>query len=168
MDARQFKETFMPHHRLMYGVALRILGDESEAEDALQDVFTSLWERRASLASVENLRAYCVAMTRNRCLAMLSDPSRRPGSLPQMSEQGDDARDERRLEQRDRLELVERVLDTLPGRYGEIVRRHCFEGEPLEDVARDLDLSGGNIRVILSRARKAVREYFIKRNEYDR
>lgn len=168
MDASEFKATFLPHHRLMYGVALRILENESEAEDALQDVFTSLWERRQSLESVENLRAYCVAMTRNRCLAILADPSRRPGTLPQMHEQGDDCREERRLEQRDRLELVEKVLDTLPGRYGEIVRRHCFEGEPLEELARDMDITGGNLKVILSRARKAVRECFIKRNEYDR
>lgn len=69
-DAENFKTTFLPMGRLMYAEAIRILGDAREAEDAVQDVYARLWERRDGLAAIANIRAYVLAMTRNRCITL--------------------------------------------------------------------------------------------------
>ena len=70
-DATQFKETYLPFSRMMYAEAVRLLGDPGEAEDAVQDVYVRLWQRRDALGTVDNKRAYVMAMVRNRCLTLL-------------------------------------------------------------------------------------------------
>lgn len=42
IDAETFKETYLPLGRMMFAEALRILGDASDAKDAVQDVYVRL------------------------------------------------------------------------------------------------------------------------------
>lgn len=37
MDANEFKNTFIPHHKLLYRIALSISGDKEDAEDLVQE-----------------------------------------------------------------------------------------------------------------------------------
>ena len=61
MTTEQFKQQILPFHAMMYGVAKAILESEDDACDAVQDSMMSLWQKRDSLPSVANLRAYCAA-----------------------------------------------------------------------------------------------------------
>ncbi|MGX5821026.1 sigma-70 family RNA polymerase sigma factor [Chitinophaga lutea] len=49
-DSAAFTELFHRHHRPLYLTAFRILRQEEAAMDAVQDVFTACWQRRAELA----------------------------------------------------------------------------------------------------------------------
>ena len=66
MDIVTFKEIFIPMNRLLYGQALRMLRDPLEAEDMVQDIYVSLWERRSELSGVDNPQAYAVTMLKDR------------------------------------------------------------------------------------------------------
>ncbi len=46
-------------------LAIRLLGDSDEADDVVQDVFLSLWERRSGLGGVRAIDGYLLKMTRN-------------------------------------------------------------------------------------------------------
>src|SRR5256885_13189549 len=57
---------------LAYGVAMRVLGDPSRAEDAVQDAFMNVWRRAASFdAPRGSLRAWLLTSVRNRCIDYL-------------------------------------------------------------------------------------------------
>ena len=49
----------------LYRVAVALLGSPADAEDAVQDVFVALAQSRASLAAVEDLRAYLFTALRH-------------------------------------------------------------------------------------------------------
>ena len=49
MDAASFKKMFLPYHRKLYGVAFRLLGNEDDACDVLQDAYLKLWDKRKML-----------------------------------------------------------------------------------------------------------------------
>ena len=49
-------------------MAVRILGDSCEAEDAVQDLYLKLWERRNTLGSVNNDAGYCRQLLKNICI----------------------------------------------------------------------------------------------------
>jgi RNA polymerase sigma factor (sigma-70 family) len=67
----------------LYGICLRILGDAQEAEDALQDVYVTVW-RRAS--SFEPGRAspitWLATLARNRSIDRLRASRRSSGTVP--------------------------------------------------------------------------------------
>ena len=49
MDAREFKQRYMPHHQVLYRVAYHLTGNEQDAEDLLQDLYLKLWQKRDDL-----------------------------------------------------------------------------------------------------------------------
>ncbi|MFY0534022.1 RNA polymerase sigma factor [Nannocystis pusilla] len=60
------------HHRAVYQLALRYgLGNEAWAEDVVQDVFVTLFDRLPTLADVEQLDGWLYRVTTNRCLRKL-------------------------------------------------------------------------------------------------
>lgn len=53
MDAREFKQRFMPYYKLLYRVAYHLTGNVQDAEDLLQDLYLKLWQKRDSLPGLE-------------------------------------------------------------------------------------------------------------------
>ena len=49
MTRTDFKTRFLPLHKELYRVALRMLGESNEAEDAVQNLYLRLWERKDEL-----------------------------------------------------------------------------------------------------------------------
>jgi RNA polymerase sigma-70 factor (ECF subfamily) len=68
MTNTEFKTRFLPLHKELYRVAVRMLGDSCEAEDAVQNLYLKLWERRDTLGNIENDRAYCQQLLKNICI----------------------------------------------------------------------------------------------------
>lgn len=56
-DEVAFQELFTKYWELLYRIAFKILRDESMAEDMVQDVFISVWERRKQILNT-NIKAY--------------------------------------------------------------------------------------------------------------
>lgn len=137
-----------------------ILQDAAEADDNLQDVFCRLWARRDSLptqADVEKMgrvafRNACVDSLRNRRADMSAD------SLQIESVEVSSTPDEL-------FEVVDRIIDSvLSERDKQILTlREAYEWE-YEDLAAHFSLSEANIRMIVSRARRTVRDVWQKRH----
>src|SRR5215210_3144183 len=68
-DAQGFRAAYEEHHRGMYAVAFRILGDGTQAQDVVQDVFLRLWRRPDRFdARRGELGPYLRLMARSRAL----------------------------------------------------------------------------------------------------
>ena len=156
MTEQQFRDVVMPHHRLMAGMAMAVLGDREEASDCLQDCLLALWNRRDELERVDNVKAYCLRTVRNCALSMLRRANRLETIIPEMIESLDP---ETRLEHKDRLEKVMAHIETLPGPQREVIRMSAVLGLSNDDVAKMSGQSPGNVRTLLSRARKRLKEY---------
>ena len=86
-DADAFETLYDEYHRLVYGLALRVLSDQAAAEDVTQAVFLKIWGRPGvvpgrqfpadgSRASPVTARTTCCGAA--RCTARASSPSRFP------------------------------------------------------------------------------------------
>ena len=71
MVARDFKTSILPLSKKLLRFATHFLKDEDEAKDVVQDVFLKLWQKRDELEKVENIDAFTMQMTKNRCLDVL-------------------------------------------------------------------------------------------------
>ncbi|MEO7908922.1 MAG: RNA polymerase sigma factor [Roseiflexaceae bacterium] len=56
------------YSQLMYAVAVRITGDESSAEEVVQDVFSAVWKSAAGFRPGSNVKAWLNAIARHRAI----------------------------------------------------------------------------------------------------
>ena len=163
MDAREFKQRFLPHHRLLYRVAYHLTGNAQDAEDLLQDTYMKLWQKRDALRDEGVNEAYLATLMRN-----LFRDQRRLKRIDTSAELDADAEppDERSLsrimEVTDEALQMTELMDKLPEREGKVIRMHIVEERSYEEIERDTGLSQGNIRIIVMRAKQKLKQQFQK------
>ena len=145
----------------MYRTALVMTGNQADAEDAVQDVFVRLWERRSALAEIGNAEAYAMRMVRNRCVDMIAGRRQNSDCMADAAIHSEDDVGAR-VESRDRLEHVMDIIGKLPENQRRVLSMRDIDDCPMDEIERQTGLSAVNVRVILSRARSSIRKYFSK------
>ena len=157
VDKERFKRLVMPFYPRLLRVASYVLDDGDDAHDAVQEVYYRLWHRRNEILSqAKDLEPYCVAMVRNQCLDMIRKRRAELDLATVDDVEGDDT--ERRYEGREALAVVGALVERLPARQREVMLLRCAEGREISEIAHLTGDSEGNVRVLLSRARKRIRE----------
>ena len=159
MPASLFKQLLLPLYPRLQRVALRLLGNTEDAEDMVQEVYMKLWSKRDALPDVKEVEAYCVTMTKNMCidrLRMAEVEKANVDEVPTMLAATDDV--EAQVERRDAVEQVQRIIGTLPEHQQQVITLRDMEDCSFEEIVEQTGLTAVNIRMLLSRARKTIRE----------
>ncbi|MDP9111437.1 MAG: sigma-70 family RNA polymerase sigma factor, partial [Candidatus Eremiobacteraeota bacterium] len=143
-DADAFEALYDAYHRLVYGVAVRMLNDVAGAEDLTQAVFLKVWST-PELFRGGNFAAWIVRVTRNRALDILRSRSVRaesemPESLPESDSIEDVA-----FARMDAARL-RTALQTLPAEQREPIELGFFSGATHEEIARQSGIPLGTIK----------------------
>lgn len=159
-----FKRLYLPFHPKLYRIAFALVGNQEEAEDIVQEVYSRLWERRDELAVVRNPEAYAITLTKHFCLDYLRSPraSRQTAELEETEEFQSDSSPEKETEEKDQIRQIQRWIDKLPLNQQQVLRLQGMEDYSVEEIEQVTGYTAGNIRVLLSRARKTIREQFNK------
>jgi len=161
MDAREFKQRFLPHHRLLYRVAYQLTGNAQDAEDLLQDLYLKLWQKRDDLPDEAMNEAYLVTMIRNLFIDQRR-LKRLDASAELKNEDGppDERSLDRQIDAKDEAQQMEGLINQLPERDSKIIQMHLVEDRSYEEIERDTGLSQGNIRIIVMRTKKKLKQQF--------
>ena len=149
MDAAEFKQQFLPYHRKLYRTAFRLTENPQEAEDMVQEAYLKLWNKRDELAGVLNTEAYC----------RRSRPDE-DGHAPEELNLPTDTNIAREVEQRDEVNQVRRLIGRLPEQQKRVILLRDVNDCSFEEIEQATGLNAINIRVLLSRARKKIREQY--------
>ena len=152
-NADAFEALYDAHHRVVYGVALRMLGEGAAAEDVTQTVFLKLWNS-PELFQGGNFSAWIVRVTRNRALDVLRNRAVRnetelPEALPER-----EAIEERAFARID-AQRVRNALAALPDEQRQPIELGFFGGITHEEIARRLGIPLGTIK---TRIRSGLRK----------
>jgi len=169
MDEASFKQLFLPLHPKLYRIAFALIGNAPDAEDILQDAYCKLWDKRTELSIIRSPEAFCVTLTRNMCLDYLRSSAHRM-EQENISEIAipNDLSPETELIEQDKVRFVNKLIDELPENQRQIIRLRGIDDCSAEEIEQITGLSAINIRVLLSRARKTIREKFEKVMSYER
>ncbi len=166
MIARDFKTQVLPVSKKILRFATHFLKDEERARDVVQDVFLKLWQKKETLDNVENIEAFAMRMTRNRCLDVIrANKVSASHEEPDKRLKAETPDSQTTLELSEAASLVKSLIGTLPELQRTVMQLRDIEQLSYDEIAEITQLKVNTIRVNLSRARKKVREEFLKMNE---
>jgi RNA polymerase sigma-70 factor (ECF subfamily) len=166
MNQNDFIKIVSPFQDKVFRLAKRLLISTEEAEDATQEVLVKLWNKNENLDNYKSLEAFAMTMTKNYCLDQLK--SKRAGNLKLVHDNYTDREPSllKKLEDKDSLDWVEKVINQLPEQQRMIIQMRDVEQYEFEEIAKILDMNETAIRVALSRARKSIRAFMLKTHDY--
>ena len=150
----------------LFRLAKRLLVSTEEAEDATQEVILKLWHKKDNLSQYNSVEAFAMTMTKNYCLDQLK--SKRAQNLKIVHNYFTDTEAglQQKLEDKDSLNWVEKIIAQLPQQQQLIIQMRDIEQYEFEEMAKILEMNETAIRVALSRARKTIREFMLKTHRY--
>jgi RNA polymerase sigma-70 factor (ECF subfamily) len=177
-DPAAFETLVRTHGGRLLAVARRLLRDEEDARDALQEAFVNAFKGLAAFEGESRLSTWLHSIVVNAALMRLRRRRRKPEQalddfLPTFLEDGHQARppapwraDAHRLvEQRETREFVHAAIDRLPESYRTVLILRDVEELDTEASARALGITPNLVKVRLHRARQALRTLLSPRFE---
>jgi RNA polymerase sigma-70 factor (ECF subfamily) len=167
-NAQQF-ETFMRNYQnMVFSTAMRLLANQSEAEDVTQEVFLKAYENFDRLDGNPSASGWLKTVATNLSLNHLSRYRSRWSFFSELFGGGNDeeagepefpAEDnvEEELMKTERCALVEKMLHELPSAQRVPLVLYHLEELGYEEIAAKLGVSLGKIKTDISRGREVLR-----------
>jgi RNA polymerase sigma-70 factor (ECF subfamily) len=158
-------EIYDRYGRLVFSLALRILDDESLAEEVTQDVFVQLWNKADQYRSAEGkVITWLTSMARNRSIDVLRRRAVRPeghqigwadGTSPDLA---DPVEVEEQVElDQDRHRLLGAISE-LPEEQRQVLALAYFQGYSHQEIANTLQEPLGTVKTRLRLAMQKLRQ----------
>jgi RNA polymerase sigma-70 factor (ECF subfamily) len=169
-DGAAFETLVREHGPRMLSVARRYLGNDDDAQDALQDALLSVYRGIHRFEGNSQLATWLHRVASNAALMRLrtrrrTDETSIDALLPKFVDDGHQATAtiawarpvEQLLERQETAELVRRAIDQLPESHRAVLLLRDIEERDTEETAQLLDMTSGAVKTRLHRARQALR-----------
>lgn len=156
-DARAFEALARRHQDALYRVAVRVMGDRAEAEDALQEALLDAWRRIGRFRGESAFSTWMYRVVTNRCLAMLR--KRRPVPVEEIEAPAPAQDSPERAAERDAgMAALHRAIAALPDdlRVCWVLRE--MEGQGYTEIAEITGATEDAVRGRIHRARTKLAE----------
>lgn len=153
-----FSEIWLPLAVRFYRVAFYLLESESDAEDAVQELYLKLWSARSSITDVRNPFAYGVSMLKNICIDRVRKRTVRKADPLEKAPPLEATHLERQTEMKDSLNHLMVEIGKLPPKQREVLRMKAVEGLEYEEISRRTGFSQVYVRVLVAKARKTLKQ----------
>jgi RNA polymerase sigma-70 factor, ECF subfamily len=152
-DPDAYNKLFAQYNRRIFNTAYRILGEESSAEDALQETLLNIYRGISSFRGDSKVSTWISKIAINVCLGML-----RKGKNRQYSELDDESVAELQAEStpcvdplayasREELKsFVREAFSRMPEKQSIVVQLHDMEGNTIQEIAKIIGCPAGTIK----------------------
>lgn len=158
-DSQSFEILFQRYWESLYTAAYHRLNSRAEAQEVVQSLFVSLWQRREQLKVSTSLKAYLFASLRYTILDHIRAQTVREKyvqSICQRINPSNNATAET-VAYRELENSVHRGIDALPQRCGLVFRLRRLEQYSVKEIAQLLGISPKTVENQLTKATKALR-----------
>jgi RNA polymerase sigma-70 factor (ECF subfamily) len=143
-DAAAFEMIYDRYRRLVYGIAFKMLGEASAAEDLMQAVFLKIWSAPQAFSG-GNCAAWIARVTRNRALDVLRSRASHPEVSIAVDVPVEGALDDAVFARLDGLR-VRTALESLPPEQRSPIELGFFGGLTHDEIARQSALPLGTVK----------------------
>ena len=168
MKTISFRNDVLPLKDELYRLALRITLNSAEAEDIVQDTLIKVWDRRESWQEIESIEAFSLTICKNLSLDRLKKKDNQHELLEDNTSDVPftTSTPYEKMIQKDRLELVRKIIDSLPVKQRSCIQLRDFEGKAYKEIADVLDISEEQVKVNIFRARQTIKQKYQQLDTY--
>ena len=166
-DESALTEIEKKYSKLLFRLAFGVLCSNEDSEEVINDTLLAVWSR-ASDSSPENLSAYLCKITRNLAIKKLrreTAQKRNSNYNLSLEELGDifpsSDSSEELLMNNETKRVISDFIKNLDDRTRRIFLRRYWFFDSTKEIADNFSLSENNVRTILFRTRKELKEYLL-------
>lgn len=158
-DQLAFTEIYHRHWQMLYLHTLKILGDEDEAKDLVQDAFFSFWEKSGTLEIKTNLKGYLFVAVRNRIFSLIRKRKVNPDFIHIVLEELDqlDNTTVERIDERELIKLIDAEIEQLPKKMKEVFELSRKQFLTNKEIAIKLDMTEEAVKKQIHRSIKMLK-----------
>jgi RNA polymerase sigma-70 factor (ECF subfamily) len=138
---------------------IRIVRDETSAEDVVSDVFLDVWRKAETFKAQSSVSTWLLAIARNKALTALTRRSE-VGLDDEMAANLVDpnADPERALQEKDRSEALGQCLAQLSPEHGQIISLVYYREKSIREVAEIVGVPEPTVKTRMFYARRRIAE----------
>ncbi|MFL6822192.1 MAG: sigma-70 family RNA polymerase sigma factor [Xanthobacteraceae bacterium] len=156
-DQLAMRTLFARHRIPLYRWLLRIVRDETLAEDLLSDVFLDVWRQAGSYRGDASVSTWLLAIARYKALSARRARPHAELDARVASSIADPADDpEAALQKRNRSEVLQDSLARLSPEHGEVVDLVYYHGKSVKEVADIIGIGEATVKTRMFYARKKL------------
>lgn len=168
MKEISFRNDVLPLKDKLFRLALRITLNREEAEDIVQDTLIKVWNSRNKWQQLDSIEAYSLTIARNLSLDRIKKMENQNGSLEDEKTERPDvtSNPSERMIQKDKLDIVKRMIDELPEKQRSCIQLRDIEGKAYKDIALILGITEEQVKINIFRARQTIKQRFQQFDKY--
>ena len=165
MQLERFKLNIVPLRQKLFITAFRLMQNEEDAEDVVQETLLRLWNMREQLDRVVNPGAFAMQTVKNLCIDRIRTQKEQVNADDFWIETNNET-PYLQTERKDTMAIVRKIIEQLPELQRLIIRMRDIEGYELQEIADIVQTQVSAVSMNLSRARKKVKEQLMRIMNY--
>ena len=157
-DEKAFEMIFKANYASLVGYALKILNDREEAEEMVQEVFVTVWEKRRELNIEVSLKSYLYRSVHNRSLNQKAKANVRRMYADQQSDNHNHTEANTLLHHNELQMQLSQALDKLPEQCRKVFELSRFEGLKYAEIATHMNIALKTVENQMGKALRILRE----------
>ncbi len=147
-------------------IVSRIVRQKMETEDLVQEIFTKAFTSISSFKSEFSFSTWLYKIATNHCIDFIRKKRLSTYSLDEDYELEEDSIQreipdwsklpDRELFEKQRNEIIHQAINSLPEHYRKVIIMRHFEEKSYEEIAKELKLPIGTVKVQIFRARELL------------
>lgn len=165
-DQRAQMKIYNKYYKAMYNTALRIVNDQAEAEDVMQESFIRAFSKIHTFQGKSTFGAWLKKITVNMSINSFNKRSKYQNVSYQdefknelEENEGLDLKEE---ESNSKVQKVLKAMNSLKESYRIVLTLHLIEGYDYDEICKILELSSANCRTSISRAKESLRKKLLE------
>jgi len=143
------------YYKPMYSVCMRIINNETEAEDAMQEAFLKAFTKIGTYKGEVSFGAWLKKIVINRSLDYLK---KRKVKFEEINEKTNKIIDYQMETKEVNVKVIKDAIQKLPDGYRVVLSLYLIEGYDHEEISEILEISNSNSRTQFLRAKNKLRE----------
>ncbi|MEJ7587254.1 MAG: sigma-70 family RNA polymerase sigma factor [Ferruginibacter sp.] len=165
-DIDAFNSLYWKYHAAIYNNALKIIRDPVIAEDIVQDVFITLWEKRNTLDPALDVSGWLFVVSHNKSISFLKQKLKESFLQSTLASPAEDTLYPPNDFSNSQVIILEQAIEQLSPQRRKVFELCKVQSRTYEEAARELKLSKHTVKEYLSGAVISIKEYIKKHPEY--